>query len=347
MGTTDPGPAIAAIEAELAGLERIDQAPVVAARLREFLTGLPAFGFSGELATRTISRLNDSLTRRVVDLLAARQRLPPTAWCWLAMGSEGRDEQTLVSDQDNGLVFIADGAAEARALRELFLPFAQAVNAQLAACGFTLCPGQIMAGNPQWCLSYDEWSERFFDWVRCPDPTALLNATIFFDLRPLYGELSLGWRLRRRIADLSSDNPAFLHLMAANALVVHPPLGMLGDVVVDDDANLDLKKLGSRIFVDVARILALAAGSPAVNSFERLRQAGAAGSMQPKEVAAATKALSSLLGLRLERQAMASAEPGDSAFRPGELNEFDLAVLKESLRQARRLQQRLKLNYLL
>ena len=347
MGTTDPGPAIAAIEAELAGLDRIDQAPVVAARLREFLTGVPAFGFSGELATRTISRLNDSLTRRVVDLLAARHRLPPTAWCWLAMGSERRDEQTLVSDQDNGLVFIADGAAEARALRELFLPFAQAVNAQLAACGFTLCPGQIMAGNPQWCLSYDEWSERFFDWVRCPDPTALLNATIFFDLRPLYGELSLGWRLRRRIADLSSDNPAFLHLMAANALVVHPPLGMLGDVVVDDDANLDLKKLGSRIFVDVARILALAAGNTAVNSFERLREAGVAGSMQPKEIAAAAKALSSLLGLRLERQATASAGLGDSAFRPGELNEFDLAVLKESLRQARRLQQRLKLNYLL
>lgn len=347
MGITDPGPAIAAIEAELAGLARIEQAPAIAARLREFLAGVPAFGFSGELATRTISRLNDSLTRRVVELLAARHRLPPTAWCWLAMGSEGRDEQTLVSDQDNGLVFVADGAAEARALRELFLPFAQAVNTQLAACGFTLCPGQIMAGNPQWCLSYDEWSERFFDWVRCPDPTALLNATIFFDLRPLYGELSLGWRLRRRIADLSSDNPAFLHLMAANALVVHPPLGMLGDVVVDDEANLDLKKLGSRIFVDVARILALAAGNTAVNSFERLREAGAAGSMQPKEIAAAAKALSSLLGLRLERQATASAGPGDSAFRPGELNEFDLAVLKESLRQARRLQQRLKLNYLL
>lgn len=345
MAVTDPGPAIAAIEAELAGLARIEQAPVVAVRLREFLAGLPAFGFSGELATRTISRLNDSLTRRVVELLAARHRLPPTAWCWLAMGSEGRDEQTLVSDQDNGLVFVADNAAEARALRELFLPFAQAVNAQLAACGFTLCPGQIMAGNPQWCLSYEEWSERFFDWVRCPDPVALLNASIFFDLRPLYGELSLGWRLRQRIADLSSDNPAFQHLMAANALVVHPPLGMLGDVVVDEAASLDLKKLGSRIFVDVARIFALAAGSLAVNSFDRLRQAGQAASMQPKEIAAADKALSCLLGLRLEQQMQAAAGDREAAFRPGELNEFDLAMLKESLRQAKRLQQRLKLNY--
>ncbi len=345
MALEDPGPAVAAKLAELNALDRIEAAPALAGRLREFLTGLPAFGYSGELATRTISRLNDALTSRVVSLLAARHRLPPTAWCWLAMGSEGRNEQTLVSDQDNGLVFVADGATEARALRELFLPFAQAVNEQLAACGFPLCPGRIMAGNPQWCLSFDEWSERFFDWVRCPDPEALLNASIFFDLRPMFGESSLGWRLRRYIADLASDNPAFLHLMAANALVVHPPLGLLGDVSVDGAHCLDLKKLGSRIFVDVARILALAAGSTTVNSFDRLREAGPATSMQPREIAAAGKALSALLGLRLEHQMLAAGSHDEANFRPGDLNDFDLAMLKEALRQAKRLQQRLKLNY--
>jgi CBS domain-containing protein len=272
---------LSALLAELSCLDDPAQGPALAEKWRLFLRGISAGGLSGELATRLISRLNDQLTARVIELVAARHRLPPTDWCWLAMGSEGRDEQTLISDQDNGLVFVASDAAEAQALRELFLPFAQEANEHLAACGFALCPGGIMAGNPAWCLSLDEWRGKFIDWVRCPDPTALLNATIFFDLRPLYGCVALGASLRALVSSLTVDTPAFLHLMSANALQVNPPLGFLGDIAVDDAAAVDLKKLGSRIFVDVARILALASGVPAVNTFERLRDAGPLAGMQP------------------------------------------------------------------
>lgn len=338
---------LSAFNRVLAAQETVAGVLAMVPDLHQLQRDLAVAGFSGALACRLISTLNDALTEKLIHSVAARHRLPPAAWCWLAMGSEGRGEQTLVTDQDNGLVFVACNAPEAAAMRECFLPFASEVNQRLADCGFPLCPGNIMAGNPDWCLSLDEWESRFVDWVRCPHPEALLNASIFFDLRPLTGDLSLGLSLRKLLLQLTSDTPAFLHLMAANALQAMPPLGFLGDIAVDEQKGVDLKKSGSRIFVDVARIFSLASGTPAVNSFERLSEAGKVAGMSQMEVAGAQAALSNILRLRLAHQALQS--PGDEAavFHPGELHDLDRVVLKESLHLAKRLQQRLKLNYLL
>lgn len=335
---------LTALSDELAGLKDLALAAELAGRVHDFQHRIPASGLSGEAATLLISRLNDQLTARVLSLVARRHRLPPTEWCWLSMGSEGRDEQTLVTDQDNGLVFLATSTSEAQAMRQLFLPFAQEANDYLATCGFTRCLGDIMAGNPMWCLSLDEWRNKFIDWVRCPEPEALLNATIFFDFRPLYGCLELGTSLRELISRLTVDATAFQHLMAVNALVVQAPLGFLGDVAVDNADTVDLKKLGSRLFVDAARILALANGVSAVNTFDRLRDIGAVGAMKPHEVSVAQAALSQLLRLRLAHQASQSGLAGEG-FRPAALHEIDRVILRETLRQARHLQLRLKLNY--
>ena len=332
------------LNAGLLALDDLAQAPALAARVHDFQRRLPAMGLSGEAATRLISGLNDQLTAKILALLSRRHRLPPTDWCWLAMGSEGRDEQTLVTDQDNGLVFAASGLSEARALRDIFLPFARAANEQLAACGFSPCPGDIMAGNPAWCLSLDEWRGKFIDWVRCPEPEALLNATIFFDFRPLYGSLALGQTLRQLVCRLTADAPAFLHLLAVNALVVQPPLGFLGDVAVDEGAGGDLKNLASRRFVAGARILALAAGVPVVNTFDRLQAAGPQGGMKAHEICVAQAALSHILRLRLAHQAKAGGCE-QTGFHPAELHEIDRVILREALRQARHLQHRLKINY--
>lgn len=335
-----PGSSYPALLAELAAVDDPARLPALAASVHQRLGEVADGRLDGETATRLISTVNDRLTAKTIALVARRQRLPPAAWCWLAMGSEGRDEQTLAGDQDNGLVFAASDGREAQALRERFLPFAEAVNAALADCGFPRCPGGIMAGNPAWCLSLAEWREQFFDWVRCPEPAALLNASIFFDLRPLAGSFALGDALRDEIARLCADAPAFQHLMAANALQAQPPLGFLGDVTVDDPEGIDLKKFGSRIFVDAARIFALANGCKAVNSFARLRQAGPAAGMQAREVAAAGAALGHLLRLRLAAQ-----QGGAVLLQPAALHDVDRAILRESLHQARHLQQRLKLNY--
>lgn len=334
-----PCQSIEALQRRIRQLEHLLDAAKLFAEIASCSKQWVSVGLAGDLVAKTHSIFNDALTRRIIELTAQRHRLPSVAWCWLALGSEGRHEQTFVSDQDNALIFSASDAQEGEALRELFLPFARDVNQQLAACGFKLCPGEIMAGNPAWCLSLDEWRQQFQDWVRRPEPNALLNASIFFDLRPLYGEFSLADKLRTLLLSMTTDTPAFLHLMAANALQAQVPLSFRGEVVMEKGAtpeSMDLKKFGSRIFVDTARIFALAHGIESVNTQERLRLAGPLAGLVNEEMIAVDAAFAHILRLRMQTQLQ-------DVHR--EWHEIDRVILRESLKQARRLQQRLKLNY--
>lgn len=338
-----------ALLSELAGLSRLDNAADLASRIRGFLLDMASRGLSGQAMTALISAYNDQLTQKLIFLVVKNHHLPPVDWCWLALGSEGRHEQTFVTDQDNGLIFNALDTREAEAMRGVFLPFAQEVNQRLADCGFKLCPGGIMAGNPAWCLSLDEWRSQFIDWVRLPEPMALLNASIFFDLRPLYGDLALGEALRSLMLGLTGEASSFLHLMAANALQAEVPLSFRSEIQVDDAGCVDLKKYGSRIFVDAARIFALATGGTSVSSRERLNASAPKVGLLEIESAAVDAAFSHILRLRLEQQRIdqLSGREARYSIKLADLNEVDRAILRESLKQARRVQLRLKLNYAL
>ena len=338
------------LENALNALVQAEAAPALAREIRAYLQEMADQDLGGHLLTRLISGFNDRLSQRVIALTTARHRLPEVTWCWLALGSEGRHEQTFISDQDNGLIFSAADDREANDLRQRFLPFAQEVNARLAECGFSLCSGGIMAGNPQWCLSFDEWRECFIEWVRRPEPQALLNASIFFDLRALYGESDLAERLRSLLLSMTVDTPSFLHLMAANALQAEPPLNFFGEVVGAQGRAgevVDLKKFGSRIFVDAARIFALAVGARSVHTRARLYDACPAIGLPPDEIVAVDAAFSQILRLRLQNQSLPGRldENHPNLIRLSALNDVDRAILREALRQARRLHHRLKVNY--
>lgn len=322
----------------LSRFETLGEGPALAQEIRACIVSLVDYDLPGVLLAGLLSELNDLLSRRTIELILRRHRLPPGAWCWLALGSEGRGEQTLVTDQDNGLVFSASDEAEAEVLRPLFLEFAHDVNDALAECGFARCPGGIMASNPQWCLSADEWLERFRSWVRLPEPTALLNAAIFFDLRALHGERALVDQLQSQLLVMTAAAPAFLRLMANNALAAEVPQNFLGDIQVGDEPErIDLKKFGSRIFVDAARIFSLAQGVAAVNTAGRLGRCGGPAGLGEDELAASNAALSHVLRLRLRLQSGVA----------GRWHALDRDILRSALLQARRLQQRLKLNYAL
>jgi CBS domain-containing protein len=340
------GARLAALAEGIVRARDVDALARLAPEIPALGAGLVLGDAGSALAMRVTSELNDRLGARVIALVAAGHRLPAASWCWLALGSEGRAEQTFVTDQDNGLVFSAEGAAEARALRQLFQPFAHAVNQALAACGFPLCAGGIMAGNPAWCLSLEEWRRRFSDWIRTPDPQALLNATIFFDFRPLHGDAGLAAGLHQRLLGLTAANEAFIRMMASNALTVAPPLNLLGDIVGDGE-GIDLKKDGARLFVDAARIFALAAGLPAVGTAARLHAAAQAGRIQCAEAKAASQAFGYLQHIRLARQAEAvtAGRTPNNRVRRDELDEFEHRAVTAALKQARRLQQDMKLAF--
>jgi len=333
------------INRTIAGTQSLEELQRVAADIRNLARSMLGQGVAAEQLTRIISTLNDALVTRIIDLERQRFAVDQLRWCWLGFGSEGRYEQTISTDQDNGLLFDA-GGEQPDAIRERLLPFAQAVNRDLDACGFPLCSGDIMAGNPQWCLSLEEWRKNFESWISNTNPQALLNAVIFFDFRPLCGDEKLAHSLRLHLTALARQNSRFQRQLAQYALEVRPPLGMISEFVTAEDGSLDLKKSASRLFTDSARVLALAAGVPHTNTAHRLRGAGTALNVPESEIAAITEAFFFIQNLRLRGQITADeASHGTNLVFPDRLNEVDRRILKESLRQARKLQNRITLDY--
>lgn len=316
---------------------------------RRLARHLLAQGLGAEPLNQLLSTLNDLITSRVIELTIDEIELPDVAWCWLAFGSEGRLEQTLTTDQDNGIVFEAATPAEAAALRAAFLPFAQAVNRRLGDCGFALCKGNIMAGNPACCLSLAEWRGEFAAWIGTPRPAALLKASIFFDLRPLYGRAALAERLQAWLLEAVAGKPLFLRILAEGALQQSPPLGLFGSFSYRSPKQhphtLDLKTQGARLFVDAARVLALAQGVAETNTVQRLHEAARAGRLGADEARAMADAFFFIQGLRLRHQQGVSAAGAHNRIDPAQLNELDRLILREAFKQARRLQQRLQLDY--
>jgi CBS domain-containing protein len=317
----------------------------LAGDIRRLTARLVEQGVGAEQLTLFVSVLNDRLSQRVIEVVRKRHAWERIGWCWLAFGSEGRLEQTFSSDQDNGLIFEAHGAS-ADAARTDLLGFCREVNDALDACGFALCKGNVMASNPELCLALDEWKEKMAGWIDRPDPKALLDAAICFDLRPLSGDASLAHALREWLLARARARPAFLHLLAANALQARPALGMLGDFITEE-GSLNLKLHGVRPFVDAARVYALAFGLAQTGTAERLRAATVELRMEPREMAAILDAFFFLQKLRLRIQAHAGSDGAAHANRidPDALNGFERRSLKEAFRQARRLQQRLELDY--
>jgi CBS domain-containing protein len=333
------------VGAEIQAAGDVEGLRAAARAIRRLTEALLAQAIHPETLTHFISTLNDLLTMRAVELTIDAFDLPPVPFCWIALGSEGRLEQTFSTDQDNGLVLDGDDA-DAERLREGFLPFARAVNETLAACGFPLCKGNVMASNPRWCLTLGEWQRAFSRWIDTPEPEAILNAEIFFDLRPIYGRTALAERLWEWLLPAARRRPLFLTLMAQNALACTPPLGRIRDFVLDRDRTLDLKAHGSRIFVDAARVLALDHGIPHTSTAERLRAAAELGALDRDRVQAAVEGVHLVHLLRLRNQFRGGAPPGGAnRLDPRRLAPLERIMLKEALREARRLQERLALDH--
>jgi CBS domain-containing protein len=322
-----------------------------AADVRQLALNMLAQGVGAEQLTQFISALNDTLTRRVIQINLDRHDLYGIDWAWLSFGSEGRDEQTFSTDQDNGIVYVCTDIMDREQTQLRLLDFARDVNNDLDQVGFPLCKGNIMASNPDLCLTLEQWEQKFSAWVRTPEPQALLNGSIYFDFRPLFGKFNLAHRLRLTLFELVRGNPLFMRMMAENALTVQPPLGKIRDFITDADpehpGTIDLKKFGARVFIDAARIFALAQGVANTNTVQRLKLASVKMKVPSHEISSIIEGFSFIQLMRLRHQHLEQEQgrEGDNFIRPDQLNELERRILKESFRQVRKLQQRLKLDY--
>ncbi|WP_124408359.1 putative nucleotidyltransferase substrate binding domain-containing protein [Pseudomonas sp. R4-39-08] len=330
---------------------RVEQLVAIRGEIGQLVERMLAHGASSTQITHIITLLNDHTVCRVIELTLTERGDPGVPFSWLCFGSEGRREQTLFTDQDNGILFEAKDAVEAADIRERLLPLAQQINQSLALCGFSLCKGNIMAGNPELCLSRAEWARRFGAFIREATPENLLGSSIYFDLRVVWGDEQGCEQLRQGILDQVADNRLFQRMLAENALRQRPPVGRFREFVLTrksgEKATLDLKVQGLTPFVDGARLLALAHGVHANNTLERLRQLVAKGVIEPLDGAAYEEAYHFIQQTRMQQHQVQTREnqPYSNRVDPDSLNHLDRRILRESLRQAQRLQSSLTLRY--
>jgi len=318
---------------------------LLARRIHDLARNLLGQGVQARQITEIVSHLNDLLTERVVQIVAAEQGADLGRACWLSFGSEGRGEQTVATDQDNGLVF---DSADPDADRPRWLALGRAVNDALDACGYPLCKGGVMAGQPACCLSTHEWLHRFGHWIDHGAPADLLNASIYFDLRPLAGAAALAEPLLQAIRSLPARVPRFIKQLADNALQRPVPLNWRGRIDTrqrDGREVFDLKLQGTAIFVDAARLYALAHGLPAQGTRARLETAAPLMNALPRESQAWVAAFEFLQMLRLQVQLKGPGAEHPNEVELDALNDIDRSILKEAMRVARSLQQRIALDY--
>lgn len=307
-------------------------------------------GMHARHVTRQLSLICDAATSRLLTLALVETGPPPRPFCFIGMGSHGRTEQTLFTDQDNAIVF-ADGGDADRA-RAWFALLGRRVCGHLDAAGYSFCRGDVMAQNPAWCNPLSVWKQHFRHWIAKAEPKELMELSIFFDLRPVFGDASLVQALRDDTASALAAAPGFFPHLARNALQLKPPLRLFGRIIggtaTGEHAGLlDLKDATMPI-VSFARLYALRHRLEATNTFDRID------AMVENDLLASstrddlTFVHEHLLRLRLEHQAdqIAAGLPPDNLIDHHSLTHIQTVLLRAAFSQIDIIQQKVTLEFL-
>jgi CBS domain-containing protein len=305
-----------------------DQLPGYGARVAEMASALLAGGLDATVIAGFVARLNDALMHRILTWGEAELGRPPCPYAWIVSGSEGRMEQTLLTDQDNALIHAADGAEA----EDYFRRLAERANDDLEAAGFPRCPGGYMAR--EWRAPIDEWVERFNGWVADRGPQTLMRAAIFVDQRKVYGQLDLA-PFAQAVKRAGKDR-LFLLSLAKAALDARPPASLLLRLK-GESSQVNIKAQGLTPIVYLARCYGLEVGAEASNTLARLDAAVQAGLMGEHARALVGEAFRFLLGLRLRLQLRAVAEgrPLANTVHLADLTSIERSRLKESFKAIR------------
>lgn len=304
--------------------ESIEEVAEAARGLTDLVATLHAQGAKMSYLMELVSALNSRLMGKVFEALVPRDI--QSRLCLLVLGSEGRSEQILKTDQDNALILADDLSwPDAEAVCERF-------SAALAQLGYPPCPGRVMVNNPAWRLRQSEWRERLLNWGQRYDPEAMLELAIAVDARPIAGHIELFEPIERSIAALGS-NDGLMRQFAAPALAFHTPLTLFGNVRTDEHGT-DIKKGGVFPIVQGLRALALKAGISETNSFRRADLLADAGALHPNDARDVQQALAVFLRLRLSDQLrkLKAGQPIDNHIDVKALRRLDRELLRDALR---------------
>ena len=319
-------------------LAKLQPARIAAARL------LHRAGLQPHEQVQITAEINDQLVGRVLGLLEGQLGPPPLPYCWLGLGSEGRREQTLRTDQDNALVYADPPPDRAEAAAAYFAGLAEQAVAALERCGLPRCKGGVNASNPRWCQPLGVWRDHFARWVHRPEQEALLNGAIFFDLRPVAGDPTLAVVLWDDLRSAIPRAHSFIKLLLREALAHRPPLGFRGSFHVETDGEhrggFDLKWGGLMPVVETARVFALSRGITETNTLDRLRLLRTAGELSERDTEDLIAAYEFILSLRIRHhldQLAAGYEPDDYVI-PDQLGRVEASTLREHFKVIAQLQ---------
>lgn len=327
----------------------------MADRVTALVGGLVRAGASARDLVQLVAELNDRIVGRILGLVAATLEragaVAPVPFCWLAFGSEARREQTLRTDQDNGLVYADPPRDLAAAAADYFARFAEAAIQGLVTVGFPPCPGDIMASNPRWCQPLAEWTRYFGHCLEAPTPEGVLGASIHFDVRPLVGDLELGARLGELVRVEAPAHRLFLALLARDVVDRALPLTLLGRLAVPrrgpHAGTVDVKGGGTMQLVGAARVLALELGVPEQNTFDRVVGVAAHGVWTDAQARDIVQAGETIMRLRLVHQLeqLAGGVVPDNRVVVARLPRVDALLLREALRTIGAVQQTVRGRY--
>jgi len=304
---------------------------------------------NSHMVGRAMSEIGRNFKQRLLELAEEKFGPPPVPYCFLALGSMARDEQLMVTDQDNAIIL--DNSYQVALHGAYFEQLANFVCDGLAACGYSYCNGDIMASNPENRKTRAQWEECFGDWIDNPNPQALLNCSIFFDLTGVYGRIKWAEQLNAFILRKAKKNNRFLACLAHNALNRKPPLGFFKDFVMEKDGrhnnSINLKRRGTAPLADLIRVHALAIGSQSQNSFERLEdiiEAGILPTSKGEDLQHAME-LISLVRLRHQSSDIESGIEPDNNIEPESMSDFERRNLKDAFLVLSNAQNFLKYRY--
>ena len=301
-------------------------------RLPLMINSLITSGDSIRNINRVITSVSDAISKRVIELLQEQMGPAPCSFVFIAMGSEGRCEQTLDTDQDNAIIF-----ADSHENQNYFLELGKKINDELHQIGYKRCEGKIMAGNPKWCQSISVWKKYFSGWINTPEPQSVLESSIFFDFRPVHGDVSLAESLRQHIASETKNNHLFFYHLA-DAMIKYKP--------VFEDNTLNLKKVMLPL-VGYIRIYALQHDVWATNSIERLENLVEKNELDEIRHCEIENMFNTVMLLRIRNQVqkIMRNDPADNKIHSKSISKIEHATLSKILSELHELQSGLSMDF--
>jgi len=307
-------------------------------------------GVKPEIVNQVITTVADTIALKVIEQVIGEMGPPPAKFVFVVLGSEGRQEQTLLTDQDNAIIYEDKANEHREEVREYFLAFAEQVSDRLNSIGFSFCDGGLMAKNPKWTHSLSHWKRNYQGWLTESNPENVMRFAAFFDIRFLYGEADILDELRDFLdVELQKPLDRFLHYMATNALQYQPPLTFFNNIrtfAMGDQQVVNLKRVMSPI-VDLVRVFALKNRVFATNTGQRLGALRQLNVFTEKEYQELVQAYYYLMGMRLKKQAvqMQAKQLPDNYLDPKSLTKVERVTLKEIFKVIEDFQLKIKVNF--